>query len=136
MIHHSHGPLSLGPDTAVTHTHMHVNMQSSARGQMHAFISGGVSQALIYLEIAALEMIHKNLQQCRRLLFNKYNDAVLIGNVISFDFACKKKKSKISLKCIKNVLTINTCFCILFLPISQHLGVLVSRLQSYYLPET
>lgn len=70
MIHHSHGALSLGPDTAVTHTHMHVNMQSCARRQTHTFMAGGSSQALVYLEITALEMIHKNLQQYLRLFFN------------------------------------------------------------------
>lgn len=82
MIHHSHGSLSLGPDTAVTHIHMHVNMQSYARGQTRTFISGGSSQALVYLEITALEMIQKNLQQCLRLFFNKHNDPVFIGDMI------------------------------------------------------
>ena len=60
MIHHSHGSLSLGPDTAVTHAQVHVNMQSLARGQTHTFITVGSSKALVCLEITALEMIHKN----------------------------------------------------------------------------
>lgn len=79
MIHHSHGSLSPGPDTAVTQPHMHVNMQSSARGQTHTFIAGSASQALVYLEITALEMMRNKLQ--RYLFFNKYNDPVFIGEM-------------------------------------------------------
>lgn len=68
MIHHSHGSLSLGPDTAVTHAHVHVNMQSLARGQTHTFIAVGSSKALVCLEITALEMIHKNLTVSQAIL--------------------------------------------------------------------
>lgn len=60
MIHHSRGSLSLGPDTAVIHTH--VDTQSVARRQTHPFIA--VEPLLTVSRLLKNHSAEQNLQQC------------------------------------------------------------------------
>lgn len=102
MIHHSHGSLSLGPDTAVTHTHMHVNMQSCARGQTQTFIACSASQALVYLEITAFPKTSNSIWG-----FSSTNTLTPYSLEILVDSACRKRQYKPQIYGIFQ--TVNTC---------------------------